>query len=396
MIILHGLFLLLLMFLLIPVMVFFIQIMMAILPATRQRGLADLTVSRPTIGVLVPAHNESGGIAATLGSILHQLHAGDRLLVVADNCTDDTARMAISMGAEVIRREDASRRGKGYALDFGVRYFSCRPPGILLIVDADCHVEDGAIDTLARQCAVSQRPVQALYLMHAGMKAMLKTRVAEFAWATKNWARALGYQRLRLPCQLMGTGMAFPWYLIAQAELATGHIVEDLKLGLEFAARGRAPVFCPQALVSSVFPMNATGVQDQRKRWEHGHLGMIIKDAPRQLLNALRNGNIDLLALVLDMCVPPLALLVLLAVLFSLLGGMAYWLTGTPLPWLLAVTPLALLAVAVLCAWGKFGRHILSLCHLAYVPIYAVAKVPLYLKFLLQRQVEWVRSHRDH
>ncbi|UUZ49852.1 hypothetical protein LP420_06825 [Massilia sp. B-10] len=42
---------------------------------------------------------------------------GDRLLVVADNCSDDTANQARSLGADVLERTDLVRRGKGYALD---------------------------------------------------------------------------------------------------------------------------------------------------------------------------------------------------------------------------------------------------------------------------------------
>ena len=56
----------------------------------------------------------------------------------------------------------------------------------------------------------------------------------------KNWVRPLGLSNLNLPCQLMGTGMAFPWELIRSANLASGSIVEDTKLGLELAS-GRTP-----------------------------------------------------------------------------------------------------------------------------------------------------------
>lgn len=379
---------------LLPVLVFCVQVVIA-LPKPKMPRVRQLPTMRPSVGVLVPAHNEAGGITATLNSVLTQLRVGDRLLVVADNCSDDTAGIAWRAGAEVVQREDAERRGKGYALDFGVRHLADDPPEVLIIVDADCHVEAGAIDTLAQQCSLFNRPVQALYLMHGGMKASLKTRIAEFAWVTKNWARALGYHRLDLPCQLMGTGMAFPWQLIQQAELATGHIVEDLKLGLDLAALGYAPRFCPEAQVTSVFPINIEGVQSQRKRWEHGHLGMIFQQAPQQLLTSLRTANGSLLALVLDMCVPPLALLTMLAGVLAIVAGMAWWLDGQGAVWLLAASPLMLLMLAVLCAWFRFGRSILSLRQLAYAPVYALAKVPLYLKFLVQRQMEWVRSQRD-
>src|SRR6185437_14321169 len=60
----------------------------------------------PRIAVLVPAHDESIGLVPTLDDLRQQLQASDRLLVVADNCSDDTAAMATKCGAEVIERHD--------------------------------------------------------------------------------------------------------------------------------------------------------------------------------------------------------------------------------------------------------------------------------------------------
>ena len=67
--------------------------------------------------------------------------------------------------------------------------------------------------------------------------------------------------------------MAFAWQDLAVLNLATGHLVEDLKLGLECAALGKPPMFCPDAVVNSHFPTSQEGLNIQRKRWEHGHLG---------------------------------------------------------------------------------------------------------------------------
>lgn len=392
MIVFEIIFLLLLLLLSLPVFVFAIQIAIA-LPAVSRKPASGSY--RPSIAVLVPAHNEASGIAASLSAILPQLQIGDRVLVIADNCTDGTAAAALEGGAEVVVRRDADRRGKGYALDFGVRHLALAPPEVVIIIDADCLLQSSALAILACRSRAANRPVQALYMMQSPAGASLKTKVAEFAWTVKNWARALGYQRVGLPCQLMGTGMAFPWPLIEQAELASGHIVEDLKLGLDFARRGQAPLFCPEAQVTSVFPANAQGEQSQRTRWEHGHLGMMIKEGPRLLLESLRTKNRDLFALTIDMCVPPLALLTLLVLIFCLFGMLLWAVTGQALPWSLAFINPALLGLAVLLVWARFGRSILTLGNLAYAPIYALRKIPLYLKFLVHRQIEWVRSHRD-
>ena len=409
MILLQALFILSALLLLLPVLIFALQVTLALPLFDRWRSRQQARHAsrytlplrqRPTIAVLVPAHDEGSGLLPTLVAIRAQLQCQDRLLVVADNCADDTAQVAAAAGAEVIERNDSARRGKGYALDYGVRYLEHAPPEVLIIVDADCTVHDGSIALLAARCLQYQRPVQALYLMRApagngSTTPGLKMKVAEFAWTVKNHARALGYARLGLPCQLMGTGMAFPWPMIQQAELASGHIVEDLKLGLDFAAAGAAPRLCAEAMVSSVFPANAEGTQSQRTRWEHGHLGMMLQAGPSQFGRALRQRNLPLMALVLDMLVPPLALLTLLVTMLAFVGALAAWFTGDAMPWLLGLCEAALLAASVGLAWLGYGRQILSLRNLAYAPFYALAKLPLYARFLVNRQVEWVRSRRD-
>lgn len=389
-------FLVLLVALFLPVLLFSLQVLLS-LPLFGKQSTNDRsnTAHRPSIAVLIPAHNESVSILPTLKNVGEQLRAGDRILVVADNCTDDTAMQAISAGAEVIERHDSQYKGKGYALDYGICHLEYAPPEVLIIIDADCLVHGDTLDRLSQQCIASQRPVQAMYLMRSPPGAGLKTKVAEFAWAVKNLARPLAYHRLGLPCQLMGTGMAFPWHLIQSAELASGHIVEDLKLGLDFAATGSAPLLLPDGLVTSVFPSNNEGVQSQRTRWEHGHLGMILSDGPKYFLKALRERNAHLMALVLDMTVPPLALLTLLVVMLAIVGLLAIWLTSMQHPWWLAIANLFILTVAVLMAWLFYGRHILAFRQLAFAPFYALAKVPLYLRFIFKRQVDWVRSKRD-
>ena len=379
--------------LLIPILTLAVEVIASI-PARRARQ--TLVTRRPRLAIMVPAHDEATLIGDTVRAILPQLLPADRLIVVADNCSDETAAVAGAAGASVIVRTDPTRRGKGYALDFAVRHLTADPPEVALIVDADCRVGDNCIDLLARTCLGSDRPVQALYLMRAPANSGLTGRIAEFAWTLKNRVRPTGLRLLGLPCQLMGTGMAFPWRCIAGADLASGHIVEDLKLGLELARDGSPPLFCPQAEVTSDFPSSTEGFKSQRTRWEHGYLGVILRDAPPMIARSLIRGNLPLLALSVDLCVPPLALLVLLTGAVWLAGGLLYVLAGSRAPLLLASAGLALLACCVLLAWARYGRGIISGASLAFAPIYALAKIPLYARFLVARQITWVRSKRDH
>jgi hypothetical protein len=153
--------------------------------------------------------------------------------------------------------------------------------------------------------------VQALYLMSARPGGSLRVRMAAFAWAVRNQVRPLGMHRLGLPCQLMGSGMAFTWSCLASVDLASGHLTEDLQLGVKLAGAGQAPRFCPEARVESWFPEKKAALDAQHTRWEHGHLSMILAAAPSLLWRGGRNGSAGALALALDLCIPPLALLAL-------------------------------------------------------------------------------------
>ena len=376
--------------LMLPVLVFLLQVLAAIVLA-KPLAMMQQIDNKLKIAVLMPAHNESLVIAQTIQSILPQLSSQDQLLVIADNCNDDTATIAKKLGAIVIERTNPQERGKGYALDYGLQHLKAKPPQIVLIIDADCMVENDAINKLASACMAYQRPIQSLYLMQSQPNPSLKARIAEFAWLVKNKVRPLGSKALGLPCQLMGTGMAFLWQDIIKVNLASGHIVEDMKLGVDLCRINKAPLFLPEALVTSVFPPTAEATTTQRTRWEHGHLSMILNEAPRLFFEAINTKNSQMLGLTLDLIVPPLVVLTLLS--FSIFA--VSFALSIKLALLLSTILLLALASAVLLAWGFFGRHIISFKQLCYAPIYALVKIPIYIKFFFNRQVEWVRSKRD-
>lgn len=389
---LYGLLMLACVALALPVALLLLQVLGAWLPARPAPPRSEVA---GCVAVLMPAHDEALNICDAVASVRRDLRPQDRLLVVADNCADDTATLARAADAEVIERQDVVRRGKGYALDFGMRHLALNPPAVVVIIDADCSVRPGSIACIAAEALHLGAPAQAHYRMDLPPSAGLKLKIAAFAWRVKNLVRPLGYLRLGLPCQLMGSGMAFPWNLIAQADLADGHLVEDLKLGLEFARNRTAPRFVPQAEVRSVFPASATGLATQRRRWEHGHLGMLLDGAPRLLWQGLRSANLGLLALAVDLCIPPLALLALLMLAAVTTSTVAWWLLGWTAPLLIAWASCAAFVVAVLVAWARFARDTLSVTEMAGIPLYVLWKVPVYLRFALRRERNWVRSARE-
>jgi cellulose synthase/poly-beta-1,6-N-acetylglucosamine synthase-like glycosyltransferase len=383
-------------FLAIPVAVFLAEVLAAIAPPLRNRLVSANQDSRRRVTVLVPAHNESTGLLPTLADIKAQMGSGDRLLVVADNCSDDTAAVAAAAGADVVDRHDPDRRGKGYALACGLRQLRMDPPDIVIIIDADCRLNDAAIDRLAATCAATHRPVQALDLMVAPNDSPINSRVAEFAWRVKNWVRPLGLRALGLPCQLMGTGMAVPWELIQSVDLASGLIVEDLKLGLDLALAGSPPVFCPSARVTSDFPSSVEGVQSQRRRWEQGHIAMILTAVPRLIFVAVGRLDFDLLALALDVAVPPLSLLGILVMGMSVVAGLATLLGFSSAAMFVSTASLVGFILGVFLSWLKWGRNILPHGAILLIASYVVRKIPLYYRVLCRKSgAQWIRTDRS-
>jgi len=379
----------------VPTLVFFTEVLAGCLLPVRE---AEMPVSPRgrRVAVLIPAHNEGSGIKPTIDDIKQQLRPGDRLVVVADNCTDDTAAVAAASGAEVTTRDDLTRTGKGYALDWGIKYLDADPPDIVIVIDADCRVTEVTIETLSRACSVSGHPVQGLYLMAAAHGSPINQQVAEFAWRVKNLVRPLGLCKLNLPCQLMGTGMAFPWNIIRSANLSSGFIVEDMKLGLELAAQGQAPLFCPFAIVTSNFPTSDTGTKAQRQRWEQGHISLILSAAPSLFLAAIKQRDIKLLATALDLAVPPLSLLVsILAA--AVIGTALAAILGLPAKPLFLISACLLLVVAaILMAWIKHGRDVLPIHSLVLIVPYVAKKLTLYAALATGRRVSrWIRTDRS-
>lgn len=376
----------------IPTLVVFAEVAASFLPPTKRRTHA---VGRPKLAILVPAHDEAGVLPGMLRAVQAQMAAGDRLVVVADNCSDDTEQVAAALGAEVVTRTDADRRGKCYALAHGIRYLSHDAPEVVIIIDADCKPGADCLSLIAGLSAECGRPVQAHYKLEPPRVGTPYALITSFAWRVKCYVRPLGLHRLRLPCQLSGSGMAFPWRVISGVNLESGELAEDLVLGLDLARTGAAPLFCPEAHISSPIPSNTEGQRTQRQRWETGHLQTIARHVPGALFSALRGGNPGLLVLALDAAVPPLALLSMINVGTYIAAFLYAVIAGPVLPLGIAGANLGMLACAVLLAWWKAGRDVLTLGDLAMAPAYAFAKIPLYGQIFRGKRLPWIRSKRD-
>ncbi len=362
--------------------------------AKRAAPAAPSGIRPPKIAILIPAHNEELLIDSTISSIRPQLGSSDRLIVVADNCDDRTANIARAAGAEVTERRDPVHRGKGYALSHGVDHLRHAPPDVLLIFDADCAIDQGVVALLAGEAWASERPIQATYLLESPDSARARGAVSSLAFLVKNAVRPAGLAALGLPCLLTGTGMAFPWSLIAAVPLASGHLVEDMQLGLDLLKNGHAPKLCQAVTIRGRMPDDRQAAYIQRTRWEHGHLAVLCSLAMPLLLQGISSARIELIVMALDLTVPPLALLC------------GVWTAGAMASLLLGLTLSAwggafvfgasgiMIAAAVAMAWMRHARHI-PLRALLAVPGYLLWKLPLYVRFLFSRQTSWIRTSRN-
>ncbi|MBO9581050.1 MAG: glycosyltransferase [Sphingobium sp.] len=373
-------------------LVFLAELLAGTFSASRP-GLSVQTLTRK-VAIIMPAHNEAASIARFIAPLLPQLGKMVRLVVVADNCSDDTASVAHAAGAAVIERHDATLRGKGHALAFGRDWLAQDPPDVVIVLDADCELEGDSLARLAETCAARGRPVQSCYLMRSQPDDAAMVQISNFAFLIKNLVRQRGATRIGAPAVLGGTGMAFPWALFKDAPLATSHLVEDLVLGIDFARAGHAPQYLESARTWSS-PATQDATRTQRTRWEHGYLQTAMKVALPLVAEGLARGRWGLIWQGLSLAVPPLALLMTLGI--ALLGAVAVLalLGGSWLPAAMLFIAMALATFTLGMAWSREGRIAISCATLLRIPLYLLWKLPVYLKLVRGKQSEWVRTERS-
>ena len=347
----------------------------------------------PKITVLIPAHNEAQVIAETLKGLKSGPARNCRIVVMAHNCTDETAEIARRMGAETVILNNPEERGKGYALAGGIEHLQTEPPDIVVIVDADCTLSNDAIEHLASVVCETGLPVQSSCLMLPHEGSGMNQRVSAFAFAVANYARPLGLQRMGFSCGL-STGTAFPWHIIGQSNFRNGNLVEDLKLSIDLARKGIRTLFCPEAVTTSYFPTTAEAMLSQRIRWEHGRLQMILREVPRLIWASLVRRNLDIFASAINLLIPPLTFIIyfLGAALAITMLAQAFGASLSGLIVLLTAT--VALLVSVLLVWWRYGRDFLPLHGLGAIPLYVLQKSSIYVKFFFDRQKLWVRTDR--
>jgi 1,2-diacylglycerol 3-beta-glucosyltransferase len=344
---------------------------------------------------VVPAHNESAGIAETVKSLLGVDYPADlfEVVVVADNCQDDTAEQARRAGATVLERHDLERRGKGYALDHA---FSSTPEQVdaVVVIDADTLVSPNILRAFAARRELGASAIQADYSVR-NPNAAWRTRLIAIAFGAFHIVRSRARERLGLSCGLRGNGMCFSTALLREVPHRAYSVVEDVEYGIRLGEAGHRVHYADEAHVYGEMVTTSDAANSQRRRWEEGRKLLVREHAFRLLKAGLSRRDKVLLDLSFDLLVPPLSRIAVTLVLGAGLGGGLVALGARGLALGAYAGGLTAVAGYVLRGWQVSGTGLRGLADLGLAPVYVAWKASLRFRKPARATSEWVRTKRE-
>lgn len=273
------------------------QIVYLFVPMVKKRAPHGRAVMN-RYAVLIAARNEENVLPYLLESIAQQDYPRELVdvYVVADNCTDATARVAREHGASVYERFNTRQVGKGYALNFllgrmenaGVLYRY----DAFLVFDADNLLRSDYISQINRTCS-------------DGYEAFCGYRNSKnFAdnWISSGYALwfihdsvHLNQSRMLLgtTCAVSGTGFGFTRSLLKKC--GGWHfftLTEDIEFDTWCATNGVRIGFCREAMLYDEQPTSLRQSWTQRTRWVQGGIQVSFRYASQLLRGILRGGRV--------------------------------------------------------------------------------------------------------
>jgi cellulose synthase/poly-beta-1,6-N-acetylglucosamine synthase-like glycosyltransferase len=342
--------------------------------------------------VLVPAHNEEALLPRLLDSIqaldyppgLYEVH------VVADNCTDSTAELALRGGATVHERVDPTRRGKGYALQWLLREVEAVICDAYVVLDADAIVQANFLTILNRHLARGDVAIQAYYgVSNAGDSWSAGLRY--IGLALYNGLRPRGRDALGLSAGLHGNGMCFSRGLLSRFGWEAFTLAEDVEFHLRLVAAGIRVRYAGDTAVLADMPVSLAQAHTQNVRWERGRLQMIRRLGPNLMHEALLAHDPQRAAALVDQLIPP----------FSVLTGITVLGAALSLPFRhSAARRLGAAAVIGQTAYVLTGLRLARADRRVYAlllraPLYMAWKIWVYLLAAVHLDEDsWVRTSR--
>lgn len=340
------------------------------------------------LAAIVPAHNEELLIANCVESLKASAEGHNtRIVVVAHNCSDDTAARAAGAGAEVLVHNDPLNKGKGAALSAGFAYTNAKDIDATLVVDADSTVSANLIGAVRQALSDGAEAVQCRYEMDSSSKRP-STRLAALAFRGFNVVRPTGRARLGISAGIVGNGFAVRQEILKEDCYNSHSVVEDLEFHLRLVLAGKRVHFLEDAKVSSALPTSKHGEETQRSRWEGGRAN-VARTWLFPLFRQVLRGRLRLLEPILEVTCLPIGYAV-----FLLLVCLCFPLLWTRLYGLATLTVISWHVLTAASSGPDFSGDIRIL---ARAPGYILWKLCMFPALLRssRRNAVWVRTERD-
>jgi 1,2-diacylglycerol 3-beta-glucosyltransferase len=374
-----------------------IYLVLLVLATTRYRARPASTSPAWYFTVLIPAHNEALVIEETVARLRRQAYPAAlwRMVVIADNCSDDTAARAATAGAEVLVRNDPSRPGKGAALGWAIDRLSGAPSHrAIAVIDADSTASPEWLRRADAYLESGDRAVQSFYGI-ANADEGWRARLLSVSLILFHHVRSAGRDAMGWSSGLKGNGMVFAQELLEQHPWSAFSITEDLEYASCLANAGVRVAYDGGSQTLGLAGVRR-GATTQRLRWEGGRFSLLRQWVPRLLARAVRYRSLLRADAAMELLVLPLALLAGVASL--VLGLSALTALAGLTSWALVIG--ALFAAGLLVAYVLLGLRVAHAPRRMYAtlglaPAYLVWKAALYARLAIAgRSQRWIRTER--
>lgn len=322
------------------------------IPARRGARRPSDGGSFPSLLVLVPAHNEEIIVEHCVRSLVGMDYPADRrrIVVIADNCSDGTARIARAGGAECLERFDTVQRGKPRALAWALEQLPMAEFDACVVVDADTVVERDFARGLARCAPLADIAVQA-YIGTLNERDNWLTRLAGVLARCRYEVTYVIRDAAGLNCPLTGNGMCIGRSLLVPNGWQAFSLTENWELYARYAAAGVPIRFARTARLFTQQVRSMSQGRTQRARWLAGRTS-VLREYGRAILRGPAPIAEKFATLVeLGALSPVLQLVAAIGV--ALLALLA----PPPARWALAVAALTSLASPALATIAVVTRH---------------------------------------
>ena len=249
---------------------------------------------------IIPAHNEEEVVGNLIESLKNQNYSKELydIYVIADNCTDNTAKIARESGAIVYERYNEVERTKGYALDWFLqqKIREDAPYDAICIFDADNIVDKNFIKSMNKKLCQGEEVVQGYRDIKNPTDNWITSGYALFYWTMHRFYHLARYN-LGLSPLLNGTGFMVSFDIIKENNgWKTVTLTEDIEFSLQRILKGKRLGWSTEAIVYDEQPTGFKQSWSQRSRWTVGHM-QCMKEYTVKLFNAAKENktmmNID-------------------------------------------------------------------------------------------------------